>query len=123
MECNVGYEQNKVLAKPLDGTQPFYIEENHPVSMNMFGFKKSVLQDLETYFEEYLKNNLDNLEKAECLLTDFLEEYLNQGKIILKYATSKGEWLGMTYKEDLLEVEEKLKELKNKGEYQTHLWE
>lgn len=123
MECNVGYEQNKVLAKPLDGTQPFYIEENHPVSMNIFGFKKSVLQDLETYFEEYLRNNLDNLEKAECLLTDFLEEYLNQGKIILKYATSKGEWLGMTYKEDLIEVEEKLKELKNKGEYQTHLWE
>ena len=123
IECNVGYEDNQVLAKPLDGTEPFQIEANHPVSMNMFGFKQSVLKELEEYFEKYMKKNLDDLEKAECLLTDFLEEYLNQEKITLKYATSNGEWLGMTYKEDLVEVQQKLNELKNKGEYNTHLWE
>ena len=57
------------------------------------------------------------------LISEFLEEYLSQKKITLKYRTSNSEWLGMTYKEDLLEVKNKIKELKEKGEYPNNLWE
>lgn len=122
VECNVGYENNLVIAKPLDGKEPFKIEKNHPVSMNMFGFQKSVLKDLEEYFQKFMKENQNNLENAESLLSEFLEIYLNAKKITLKYRTSDGTWLGMTYKEDLKDVEEKLKELKENGEYPKHLW-
>lgn len=122
IECNVGYENNRVIAKPLDGTEAFEIEPTHPVSMNMFGFQQSILKDLENYFENFMKLNQDNLEKCECLISDFLQESLNEKKLTLKYRTSSGEWLGMTYQEDLETVKEKLEELKAKGEYKTHLW-
>jgi len=122
MECNVGYEENKTIAKPLDGRNPFEIESNHPVSMNMFGFKKDVLLDLEEYFKNFMQKNQNNLDTAESLISEFLEEYLEEKKITLKYITSNGEWLGMTYKEDLQEVQEKLKQLKQKGEYPQNLW-
>ena len=123
IECNVGYEDGKVLAKPLDGSKPFFIEEDHPVSMNMFGFKNSILQDLDNYFVSFMKENQAHLEDVEALLPVFLEEYLENQKIRLTYQTSKGTWLGMTYKEDLEEVKNKISELKMNGEYPEHLWQ
>lgn len=122
IECNVGYENNKVIAKPLDGSTPFEMEPTHPVSMNMFGFQKGIMTDLEEYFVKFLHDNIDHLETAECLISEFLEEYLKEKKLNLKYRTSDGLWLGMTYKEDLEEVKSKLINLKEKGEYPKHLW-
>ncbi len=123
IECNVGYEEDKVLAKPLDGGKPFSISQDHPVSMNMFGFKKKILEDLDDYFVSFMKDNQDCLENVEALLPVFLEEYLENKKISLIYQTSQGVWLGMTYKEDLEEVQEKIVELKMNGEYPMHLWQ
>ena len=123
LECNVGYENGKVIAKPLDGKESFTISETHPVSMNMFGFKKSILKDLEDYFVSFMHENINNLENVEALLPIFLEDYLEKGQISLTYKVSNGTWLGMTYKEDLDEVKEKLNELKMKGEYPAHLWQ
>ncbi len=123
LECNVGYENGKVIAKPLDGKESFTISETHPVSMNMFGFKKSILKDLEDYFVSFMHENINNLENVEALLPIFLEDYLEKGQISLTYKVSNGTWLGMTYKEDLDEVKEKLNELKMKGEYPDHLWQ
>ena len=123
LECNVGYQDGKVLAKPLDGSEPFFIEEDHPVSMNIFGFKKSILPKLEEYFVTFMKKNQENLESAEALLPIFLEEYLEKNEFELIYQTSKGTWLGMTYKEDLEEVKKKINELKMNGEYPDHLWQ
>lgn len=123
IECNVGSENGKIMAYPLDSSASFQIEENHPVSMNMFGFKKSILKHLEEYFLEFMSKNEKNLENCECLISDFLEEYLKQEKISLKYITSSSIWLGMTYKEDLIEVQNKLIKLKENGEYPKSLWQ
>lgn len=123
IECNVGYEEDKVIAKPLNGNPPFEIAKDHPVSMNMFGFQENIVKDMEEYFKQFLFNPNNDLETAECLLPDFLEDSLAKNKIILKYRTSNAVWLGMTFKEDLEEVKNKLQELKNKKEYPNHLWE
>ncbi len=123
VECNVGYEENKVRAIPLNGDPSFFIEDTHPVSMNMFGFQKEILKDMEEYFVSFMKENLNHLESCECLIPEFLEKYLKMGKICLSYRVSSGLWLGMTYKEDLVEVQEKLVLLKKEGVYPEHLWE
>ena len=123
LECSVGYEDDKVVAKPLDGSDPFEIAKDHPVSMNMFGFKKEILAYLEEYFVNFMAKNQNDLANVEALLPIFLEEYLESGKITLKYVLSDGVWLGMTYKEDLEEVKEKIDELKEKKEYPRQLWE
>ncbi|MCI8575121.1 MAG: hypothetical protein HFI09_01495 [Bacilli bacterium] len=122
VECSIGYENDSVIAKPLNGDEPFKIEPNHPVSMNMFGFQNEILSYLEEYFLDFLNEHQNDLETAECLISEFLETALEEKKINLKYRTSDGLWLGMTYKEDLDEVKEKIKYLKEKGEYPTHLW-
>jgi len=122
IECSVGYEDDKVLAKPLDGKPAFEIQKDHPVSMNMFGFQKNILEELEKYFTKFMKEKEQDLSTAESLLSEFLDEYLKEKKITLKYRTSNGEWLGMTFKEDLQEAKEQIQKLKEKGEYPEHLW-
>ncbi len=121
IESNVGYENGKVIAKPLDGSEPFQIEADHPVSMNMFGFQREVMDDMQIYFEDYMRKNLDHLITAEALLSEFLDEALQNGKLTVKYCTSQGKWLGMTYKEDLDTAKESLQKLKKLGEYPEHL--
>ena len=122
VECSIGYCDDKLIAKPLDGSEQFEIAEDHPVSMNFFGFKESILDDLENYFLDFMKKNVNNLENVEVLLPSFLDEYLTKGKISLVYQVTDSMWLGMTYKEDLDEVKKQLQILKEKEEYPMHLW-
>lgn len=123
LECNVEYQNEKYLAQPLDGSESFLIESDHPVSMNMFGFKTSILEKLEEYFVQFMKENENSLENKEALLPIFLEDALLKKEISLTYQLSKGTWIGMTYKEDLQEVQEKIEELKRNNEYPIHLWQ
>ena len=123
LECNVEYQNEKYLAQPLDGSESFLIESDHPVSMNMFGFKTSILEKLEEYFVQFMKENENSLENKEALLPIFLEDALLKKEISLTYQLSKGTWIGMTYKEDLQEVQEKIEELKRNKEYPIHLWQ
>lgn len=123
LECNVEYQNEKYLAQPLDGSESFLIESDHPVSMNMFGFKTSILEKLEEYFVQFMKENENSLENKEALLPIFLEDALLKKEISLTYQLSKGTWIGMTYKEDLQEVQEKIEELKRNQEYPIHLWQ
>ena len=121
IECNISHEDGKIKAAPLNGDKEFYIDENHPVSMNMFGFKHSFIECLEDYFNEFFKEDRDFL-KDEALLPDCILKNLIDGNIILKYETSDSDWLGMTYKEDLNFVIEKLNEKRANNEYPQHLW-
>lgn len=123
VECEVGYENTKTIAKPLNGNPSFEISKDHLVSMNMFGFQQSILDELSVYFEKFMRENENNLETCECLLPDFLREKLKENQLILKYRASSGEWIGMTYKEDLESVKEKINGLKLEKKYHDHLWE
>lgn len=70
-----------------------------------------------------MKENENSLESKEALLPIFLEDALLKKEILLTYQLSKGTWIGMTYKEDLQEVQEKIDELKENKEYPIHLWQ
>lgn len=122
VECSIGYENNKIIAKPLDGATEFEIKKEHPVSMNFFGFQNFILNNLEQDFQKFMKENQENLETMEALLPEFLQKMIQKEQITLKYQTTTSEWLGMTYKEDLEIVKEKINELKAKGEYPKDLW-
>jgi len=122
VECSINYEDGKVIARPLDETKEFEIEETHPVSMNMFGFQKEILDDLEDYFIEFMKENKENLETCEALIPEYLRDRLVTKKLTLKYQVSKGLLLDMTFREDLDIVAEKIEGLKQNGEYKKELW-
>ena len=123
IECNVGYESNKIMAHPLDGSEVFEIQENHPVSMNFFAFQKDVFVLLEEYWKDYFKQSEEEILKGEVLLTDCLKDNIESGRITILNQPGKSVWLGMTYRSDLAFVEKRIQELKEQGEYPKHLWE
>lgn len=107
---------------PLEGNQPFTIELNHPVSMNLFCFKQNFLQDLEEDFNEFIHQDEESLLTGELVISETAQKYLHLGKLKLKNIVSSGIWTGVTYKEDLPKLQSTIKELIEQGKYPSNLW-
>lgn len=88
------------------------------VSMNMWGFSQSILEELESGFVEFLKNDLPaNPLKAEYFLPFAVDALLKEGKASVQVLTSQDKWYGVTYKEDKEMVVKAISELKKQGLY------
>ncbi len=85
------------------GDSPFgeriSIEEETPVSMNMWGFTPDIFLKGADLFSEFLKNNLGN-EKAEFYIPSVVDSLLNRGEATCKVLNTDEKWFGVTYKED-----------------------
>jgi hypothetical protein len=89
--------------------------------MNMFCVHPSVFERFSSRFEEFLKENKDEL-KGEFLLPVEFSRLVNEGIIEMKVLETPSTWFGVTYPEDAEIVRNKLKELVKKGEYPKNLW-
>ena len=88
------------------------------VSMNMWGFSKSLLKELEAGFKDFLENELpDNPLKAEYFLPTAVGKLLKDDKASVRVLTSQDKWYGVTYKEDKEMVVEAIAGLKKQGLY------
>lgn len=123
IESSVGFSGEKIVARPLDGSEVFEIKEEHPVSMNFFAFQNDIYSLLEEYWENYFKQSEAEILAGEALLTECLKENIEKGTITILNQPGKSVWLGMTYRSDLEFVEKRVQELKEKEEYPKHLWE
>ena len=121
IECSISTVDGKAHCEPLDGSEPYDTDINHPVSMNMYCFKNNFFNYLEDFFKEFFENS-KNLSKDEALLPDCVTKNINNGNIVLKNEITKGKWLGVTYKEDLPFVKESIKKLIEDGVYNENLW-
>ena len=94
-----------------------------PVSMNLWGFTPSFLQELENRFPVFLKNAADNLQKAEMYLPSSVTELLNEGKARVRVLHSGDRWHGVTYAADKPFVMAALKTMTEEGKYpEDGLW-
>lgn len=94
------------------------------VSMNMWGFSKSILDELEKRFKIFLDEKMpQNPLKAEFFLPFVVDELLAEGKATAKMLPTSDVWHGVTYKEDKPVVSAAIKELKDSGVYPQKLWE
>jgi hypothetical protein len=121
-ECSISIEGNIAKCEALNTKEKFDIELDHPVSMNLFGFKQNFMDMLETDFQEFIHKDKEYLETAEIFLPDTAKKNIASGNLKLKNIISKGVWAGLTYKEDLDELKEKITKLISEGEYPTNLW-
>lgn len=121
-ESKVTTENDVARCEPLDGTEPFNIELNHPVSMNLFCYKESFLDLLEEDFNEFIHQDKETILKGEALIPNTTRKYLKQGTIKLKNIVSSGLWTGITYKEDLPELQKTISDFIEHGEYPDNLW-
>lgn len=106
-----------------EGTTYKDISEDSIVSMNMWGFSLSFMDEISRSFERFYKETVPgNPLKAECYLPGVVDELLKADKATIKVLRSSDRWFGVTYKEDKPFVMQSIKELKEKGEYPEKLW-
>ncbi|WP_101689343.1 nucleotidyltransferase [Dysgonomonas massiliensis] len=97
------------------------LEENAPVSMNMWGLTPDYFAHSKKFFINFLEENKDNI-KAEYFIP-LMIEYLIQNNISdVKVLDTPSKWFGVTYAQDRPSVVEKLQSLVDAGEYPTPLW-
>ena len=92
-----------------------------PVSMNFWGFMPSILEQKETYLEDFLRALPPEELKAECLLPNMVGDLLKKGQLSVSVLHSADRWFGMTYHEDRQAVAQELARLHENGTYPATL--
>lgn len=107
-----------------DGATWTELPMDAPVSMNMWGFSASILDELKARFEKFLDENLEkNPLKCEYFLPFVVDELLKEKKASVKVLKSMDKWYGVTYKQDKPVVVAAIQKLKDEGLYPQRLWE
>ncbi|MFW5675916.1 MAG: nucleotidyltransferase family protein [Acetivibrio ethanolgignens] len=107
-----------------DGATWVEIPEHSTVSMNMWGFNESILEELKERFPAFLDANMQtNPLKCEYFLPTVVGELLSEEKATVEVLKSEDRWYGVTYKEDKETVMQAIQKLKDAGLYPQKLWE
>ena len=116
------------------GEPPRYTEDNGAtwtdlpggtiVSMNMWGFTRSFLDEALARFPAFLDKALaENPEKGEYFLPTVVSQLIDEGKARVKVLRSEDKWYGVTYREDKPTVVAAIAEKTAAGLYPDRLWE
>jgi NDP-sugar pyrophosphorylase family protein len=107
-----------------DGKTWTELSEDTVISMNMWGFTKSIIKELDERFAVFLDKELPgNPLKCEYFLPFVVDELLKEYKAEVTVLKSVDRWYGVTYKEDKETVVNAIRELKKTGIYPERLWE
>ena len=94
------------------------------VSMNMWGFTKSMMPEIRDRFAAFLTENLPkNPLKCEYFLPFVVDELIREGKAEVTVLKSRDKWYGVTYREDKPVVVKAIQDLKDQGLYPQNLWD
>lgn len=110
----------KISFKDEDGVMQT-IDDNTPVSMNMWGFTPDYFEYSEEFFKEFLKDNIDNL-KSEYFIPLMVNKLINDGTARVKVLDTTSKWFGVTYAADRQGVVDKINALVEAGEYPAKLF-
>lgn len=106
-----------------DGATWVALPKGSIVSMNMWGFTASFLQEIKNGFPVFLEEGLQvNPMKCEYYLPKVVSDLLAADKATVKVLTSADKWYGVTYKEDKPVVVAAIKKMKENGLYPEKLW-
>lgn len=107
-----------------DGETWTSVPEDTTVSMNMWGFSKSILEELEKGFPAFLDKGIaENPMKCEYFLPAVVSDLLEEDRATVAVLKSADKWYGVTYKEDKPVVVAAIRKMKEEGVYPAHLWE
>ena len=99
------------------------VDDNTPVSMNMWGFTPDYFTHSEEYFKGFLSDpaNMAN-PKAEFFIPLMVNKLINDGTATVKVLDTTSKWFGVTYAADRQSVVDKIQTLVNEGVYPEKLW-
>lgn len=97
------------------------IDQNTPVSMNMWGFTPDYFDYSEEFFKEFLVENGQKL-KSEFYIPLAVNNLIVEKKATCKVLDTPSKWFGVTYADDRSQVVLKINELVRKGVYPAKLF-
>lgn len=99
------------------------IDDNTPVSMNMWGFTPDYFEYSDAYFKEFLADpkNQTNL-KAEFFIPLMVNKLITEGTATVKVLDTTSKWFGVTYSADREATVERIQGLVNDGVYPNKLF-
>ena len=107
-----------------DGQTWTELPEDTVVSMNMWGFNRSFLDEAWARFPRFLDKALaENPLKAEYFLPTPVSWLIDEGRARVKVLRSADKWYGVTYRADKPMVEAAIAEKTASGLYPDRLWE
>ena len=106
-----------------DGENWVDLTEDTIVSMNMWGFTPSFLDEIEKGFAAFLDDALKNNPlKGEYFLPFVVQTLLTENRATVKVETSADKWYGVTYAADKPVIVAALREKTAQGLYPDSLW-
>ena len=107
-----------------DGATWTFIPAGTPVSMNLWAFRRGVLEAFPGMFENFLKNDVPkNPARAEFYLPNVPKALIAAGRAKVRLLRTAERWYGMTYREDAAKVRAAIAEMKARGIYPDKLWD
>ena len=107
-----------------DGETWTTIDGDTLVSMNMWGFTRSILDENKAGFPAILEKGIkENPMKCEYFLPSVVRDLLAEGRATVRVLESEDKWYGVTYKEDKPVVVAAVQALKDEGLYPQKLWD
>ena len=91
-----------------------------PVSMNLWGFDRSFLTDLESHFKSFL--NGEPGDQDEIYLPEVVGAVVNAGQARVAVLPTQSPWCGLTSATDLETVRNTLARFVDEGLYPARLW-
>ena len=86
--------------------------------MNLWGFQRSMMKEINDTFAEFLRANLPgNPLKCEYFLPIIPNKLIQEGRATFRVLPTQEKWYGVTYKEDKPAVMAALKEMRRSGIY------
>ena len=106
-----------------EGEDEVFIPAGTRVSMNMWAFSHSVLDEMKRLFAEFLRTRAaENPLKAEFYLPGVPDSLIHEGKARVRMLETGERWYGVTYRDDLEKVQSALRKLRETGVYPAALW-
>jgi len=99
------------------------VDDNTPVSMNVWGFTPDYFEYSEEYFKEFLSKpeNMTNL-KAEFFIPLMVNKLINEGTATVKVLDTTSKWFGVTYAADRQGTVDRIQKLIDEGVYPEKLF-
>ena len=99
------------------------VDDNTPVSMNMWGFTPDYFEYSEAYFKEFLSDpkNMTNL-KAEFFIPLMVNKLIVEKTATVQVLDTTSKWFGVTYAADRQSTVDRIQQLIDEGTYPERLF-
>ena len=110
-------------AKFIEGAEETFLPAGTPVSMNLWAFSHSMLEEMEARFPAWLEENVaKNPLKCEYFLPLIPNLLIQEGKGSVRVLNTAERWYGVTYHADLEKVQAAIEQMRVSGQYPRKLW-